>query len=106
MTSRSVRKYLKDFAKRELKEKKAKEVHVRRVKMKSLMSRGKLPDMKIKGIKESRYLICVFHNNTLRIYQLNQNGEMMGANEFSGEEKNPVREEINKETEIMFKFSK
>lgn len=104
MAPRSVLKSLKDFSKRELREKNADRVRVQRIKMKSLMRRGRLPDLRIKKIEGCHYLVCVFRNKSLRVYYMDKAGRMMGADEFTGEDKDSTWREISKETKTILQF--
>lgn len=104
MGARSVLKSLKEFSKKELEEKKANRIRVQRIKMKSTMRRGKFPNLRVKKIEGSHYLVCVFHNSRMRVYYFSKNGEMLGADDFTGEEKESTLENISKETKNVFRF--
>ena len=102
MEPRSTLKNIRDFAMRELREKRADRVCVRRVKFESLMKRGWLPDLRIRWIRGARYLVCVFHGKTLRAYFLGARGESLGAQEFAGSEINEVWGEVSERTKNVF----
>lgn len=105
MGSRSILKSLQEFASQELEEKQADRVHVRRVKMKSAMRRGRLPDMRIKIVEGAHYLVCVFHDEELRVYCMDKHGRMMKAENFSGIEKEKVWKDISQRTKDVFRLS-
>ena len=90
MESRSVLKSLHGFARRELREKKADRVYIRRVKMEPTLRRGWLPDILVRGIKGVHYLVCVFSGDVMRVYYINKGGESLGASDFTGEEKDKI----------------
>jgi hypothetical protein len=102
---RSVLKTLREFARRELREKRARHVYVRQVKMKSLMRRGRLPDLRIRILKGTHYLVCVFYDDSLRVYYVNGRGVSLGANEFEGDEKREIWNEISRKTKTVFHLS-
>lgn len=104
MEPRSVLRFLRDFATRELKEKRADRVDVRRVKMKEVMRKGRLPDLKVWVVKGTHYIICVFSGGNLRVYHLDKYGEVLGADEFTGTERERVQAEISKRTKSVFRL--
>ncbi|MEA1904329.1 MAG: hypothetical protein U9M97_00380 [Candidatus Hadarchaeota archaeon] len=105
MEPRLVLKTLRKFAKRELKEKKARHVYVRQVKMKSLMRRGRLPDLRIRILKGTHYLVCVFYDDSMRVYYIDWRGVSLGANEFEGDEKRKMWNDISRKTKTVFHLS-
>lgn len=104
MEPRSVLKALRDFAARELKEKRANRVDVRRVKMKSLMRKGRLPDLRVWSIEGGHYLVCVFRGADLRVYYMDKLGKMLGADDFTGEKKRRAWREISKRTKRVLRL--
>jgi hypothetical protein len=102
MEPRSVLKFLKEFARRELREKKADQVCVRRVKMESALRRGWLPDLVVRGVRGIHYLVCVFNSDALRVYYMGKGGESLGASEFIGKEKDKMWDNISERTKSVF----
>ena len=102
MEPRSTLKNIREFAMRELREKRADRVCVRRVKLESLMKRGWLPDLRIRWVKGVHYLVCVFHGKTLRAYYMGARGESLGASEFAGTEMEGAWSEVLKTTKNVF----
>jgi len=98
MEPRSVLKLLREFARRELREKKADRVYIRRVKMESTLRRGWLPDILVREIKGIYYLVCVFSGDVMRVYYFGKSGESLGANDFAGEEKDKIWSNVLKRT--------
>ncbi len=105
MEPRSALKILRGFAKRELKEKGARHIYVRQVKMKSLMRRGRLPDLRIRILRGTHYLVCVFYDDSLRVYYADERGASLGANEFEGDEKREMWNDISRKTKTVFHLS-
>ena len=102
MEPRSVLKLLREFAGRELKEKKADRVYVRRVKMESTLRRGWLPDILVREIKGIYYLVCVFSGDVIRVYYMSKGGESLGASDFTGEEKDKIWSNVLEKTRNLF----
>jgi hypothetical protein len=102
MESRSVLKLLREFARRELREKKADRVYIRRVKMESTLRRGWLPDILVREIKGIYYLVCVFSGDIMRVYYMGKGGESLGASDFVGEEKDKMWSNVLKMTKNIF----
>jgi hypothetical protein len=98
MESRSVLKSLHEFARRELREKKADRVYIRRVKMESTLRRGWLPDILVREIKGIYYLVCVFSGDVMRVYYMSKSGESLGASDFTGEEKDKIWSNVLEKT--------
>lgn len=105
MEQRAILKFLRDFARRELKEKKTERAAVYLVKMKSLVKRGKVPDFRVMGGEGARYLVCVFHGDSLRIYFVSEDAKMMGAEDFKGESKDKILAEVSGSSRLLFSFS-
>ena len=95
-------KHLREFALRELKEKRAGRVCVRRVKMESLLMRGWLPDTIVRRVKGVHYLVCVFRGDTMRVYYIGRNGISLGASEFAGPEKDEIWKDISRKSKNIF----
>ncbi len=104
MGARQVLKSLKEFSEKELEEKKAEEVYVKRIKMESSMRRGKFPDTRVKKIEGTHYLVCVIHSQRMRVYFFDKNAQMIGAESFEGKEKNQVWKKIDDKTKTVFHF--
>jgi hypothetical protein len=98
MDPRSVLKLLREFARRELREKKADRVYIRRVKMEATLRRGWLPDILVRGIKGVHYLVCVFSGGAIRVYYFGQSGESLGASDFTDWEKDKIWSKVLKST--------
>lgn len=95
-------KSLRKFAIRELKEKRANRVCVRRIKMKSTLKRGWLPDLTVREVRGIHYLVCVFSGDALRVYYMGKGGESLGASEFIGGEKDKKWKNISERTRNVF----
>jgi hypothetical protein len=104
MEPRSVHKLLREFARRELREKKADRVYIRRVKMESMLRRGWLPDIMVREISGIHYLVCVFSGGSMRMYYFGKNGETLGAGDFTGEEKDKMWSNILEKTKSVFRL--
>jgi hypothetical protein len=102
MEPRSVLKFLRKFAARELREKKADHICIRRVKMESTLRRGWLPDLIVREVRGVHYLVCVFRGDALRVYYMDKGGESLGASEFIGGEKDKMWEDIREGTRNVF----
>lgn len=105
MEPRAVLKSLRDFAARELEEKRADRIDVCRVKMGSVMRKGRLPDLRVWMVSGTHYLICVFSGKSLRIYYMDKRGQMLSADEFAGAQKEMVQAKISKMTKKVFRLS-
>ncbi len=105
MEPKSVLLSLRGFASRELKEKRADRVEVRRVKSQTSMRKGKLPDLRILTIAGARFLVCVFRADDLRVYYMNKRGEMRCATDFAGAENKKTWQEISKKTKSVLRLS-
>lgn len=104
MEARSVVKSLRDFAARELKEKRADRVLVCKVKLRQWLQRGRIPDFRVRTVEGTRYLVCVFRGDELRLYYVDKRGLSLGASDFKGGEKERVSAEVSKGTKIMFRL--
>jgi hypothetical protein len=104
MEPRLILKSLRDFAVRELKEKRAARVHVRRIKAESLLRKGRLPELRVWTVKGAHYLICVFSSDSLRVYYVDKLGKVLGADEFTGAEREKMQVEISKRTKSVFRL--
>ncbi|MEW6222237.1 MAG: hypothetical protein AB1476_02795 [Candidatus Hadarchaeota archaeon] len=99
---RRVLKFLREFSEKELEEKRASRILVRRVKMKNVMKRGRVPDFRVRAVEGARYLVCVFTKEDLTVYFFDGAGASLGAAELSG--KGAVEEwrRISKSTGAVF----
>jgi hypothetical protein len=102
MEPRSVLKLLREFARRELREKKADRVYIRRVKMEPTLQRGWLPDILVRGIKGVHYLVCVFSGDVMRVYYIGKGGESLGAGDFTGGDKDKIWSNVLERTRNVF----
>ena len=102
MEPRSVLKLLREFARRELMEKKADRVCVRRVKMEPTLRRGWLPNIIVREVRGIHYLVCVFSGDAMRVYYIGKGGESLGASEFIGGEKEKMWRDISERTKNIF----
>lgn len=102
MEPRAVLKSIRNFAARELKEKRVDLIDVRQVKMGSVMRKGKLPDLRVWMVRGTHYFICIFSGKSLRIYYMDKRGQMLSADEFAGVEKEMVQAKISKMTKRVF----
>lgn len=93
---------LREFAKLELKEKRAARVCVRKVRMESTLRRGWLPDLVVREVRGTHYLVCVFRGSALRVYCMGKGGEPLGAEDFSEEKMDKVWSKILKKTKNLF----
>lgn len=82
--SRLALKVLRELAEEE-KKKGAKIVTVYRLGEKTMLTRGKLPDLQVKGI-EIPFLVCSWRREELRVYCCGENGEVLGGTNLSGRE--------------------
>lgn len=104
MEPRTVLKLVWDFSRRELSDKKAEEVVVYRLKPRTLLKRGKVPDSRVRGIAGSKYVILVFHKDRIRAYFFNGSATMLSAEDFKDEEKEKFLEEISSEGRVLSRF--
>ena len=79
-------------------------IDVRRVKMELVVRKGRLLDLRVWMVRETLYLICVFSGKSLRIYYMDKCGQMLGADEFAGSEKEMAQAEISKMTKRVFRL--
>jgi hypothetical protein len=98
MEPRSVLRLLREFGRRELREKKSDHVYIRRVKMEPTRRPGGLPDILIRRFKGVHFLVCVFSSDVMRMYYFGQSGESLGAIDFTGEEKDKIWNNVIKRT--------
>jgi hypothetical protein len=75
---------LKDLARGEL-EKGAKEVHVFRVGQRTILTRGRLPDLLVRG-GTLPYLVCAVKREELRVYLCDEEGRIGFGDNLKGEE--------------------
>ena len=72
---------LQDFAERERREKNA-EVVIRSLKLRTLMRRGRIPDLRIRTRPNACFLIESRKGRETRIYFFDLEGRMLGAEDF------------------------
>ncbi|MFX0083773.1 MAG: hypothetical protein ACFE94_18635 [Candidatus Hodarchaeota archaeon] len=82
MEIRNAFKKVVHFANWEYKEKRPKSVKVLRVKSKSVLSLGVLPELQIRTIGPIVFIIVSDYGDTLRIYFFNRNGERVGVQNY------------------------
>jgi hypothetical protein len=75
---------LKDLARGEL-EKGAREVHVFRLGQRTFMTRGRLPDLLVRG-GPLPYLVCALRGEELRVYLCDGEGRVSFGDNLRGEE--------------------
>ncbi len=105
MEPRSILKSLREFARRELVEKKADEVVVYRLKFEKIVRRGRTPGFQMRG-GEGKFYVCVFTGDNLRVYSMSEGGAQMGAEDFSGAAKEKAASDVSKDGKIVFRFTK
>ena len=87
MSSREVLKNIVKFGKREYSEKKPSNLRVLRVKSKSILKRGMLPNLNIKQIKGSHFIVVADYADYIRIYSFDRNGILLGGENVEKTEK-------------------
>ncbi len=87
MGSRALLLFLRDFASRELKEAHAESVEVRKVKPIFSMRKGRIPDARVMTVTGASYLVCSHRGDTLRVFYINDRGEVLGAENIPAEKK-------------------
>ncbi len=106
MEPRAILKFLREFSRRELAEKKADKVVVYRLKFEKIVRRGRKPSFQMRGGEGAKYYVCVFTGDLLRVYSISETGISMGAEDFSGAEKEKASSEISRDGKIVFRFSR
>lgn len=101
---RETLKNLREFARRELEEKKAKRVEIRRVKLTSTLVRGWLPDLVVREVRGVHYLICVFRGEGVRVYYAGKSGEVLGAEDLEGERLDQAWRKIERGTKRVLQL--
>jgi hypothetical protein len=99
---RRVLKFLREFSEKELKEKRASRVIVRRVKMKAVVRRGRIPAFRMRVVEGAQYLVCVFTDGDVTIYFFDGAGASLGAVELSGKEAEKKWQKISRATSAAF----
>jgi len=79
MSFRSTLKNIVSFSKREFREKKPYELEIRKVKDKTLFTRGFLPLLKFNKIEETHYIIVADYGSSVRIYSFSKEGLLLGG---------------------------
>lgn len=105
MGTRTTLKFLKKFSEEELKEKKAKKVHVKQKNKKTTMSLGKFPNKRVKKTEGAKYLVTVYYKNRIKVYFFNEDGKMLGSDRFEDDEKKEKLNEIENNTSTIFRIS-
>ena len=104
MSNREVLKSIIKFGKREFNQKKPLSLKVLRVKSKSILKRGMLPNLNIKQIQGIYFIVVLDYKASIRIYFFNNAGQMLKGENF---EKSPrLMKKIEKETRLEYKLPK
>lgn len=104
MSQRDAVKIIVRFAKKEFLEKRPKEVQVLRIKSKAILTRGLLPTLQIRQIKNTFIIIVADYGEELRIYSFGRNGELLGGENF---DKNPkFLKNLEKSTKLIYHLPK
>ena len=74
------------FGRREYSEKKPFSLEVRRVKGNTVLTRGIMPSLNIRKIKETLYIIVAMYAKNIRIYSFSKEGILLGGEDL---ENNP-----------------
>ena len=104
MEIRRVLKRVQEFARGELREKKADSVIACTAKLKRLMRRGRVPGFQARGIEGEYYVVCVFRGKELTTHFLDRGGAMLGAKEFSGAEAEKEWQSISRSFRVVFRL--
>ena len=92
------------FCKREFREKRPLIMEVRKVKSKTILTRGILPLLKIKELKDTYYIITAEYDDFIRIYSFSQNGTLLGGENF--EKSSKFKKKIQQATILKFNLPK
>ena len=76
---RDVLKTIVKFGRREYSEKKPLSLEVRRVKDNTVLTRGIMPSLNIRKIKETSYIIVARYAKNIRIYSFSKEGILIGG---------------------------
>ena len=104
MEVRDIFKKVVHFANWEYKEKRPKSVKVLRVKSKSLLTLGVLPELQMRTIGPIMYLVVSDNRDTLMIYFFNRNGERIGGQNYEPTPK--FMKKLNKSTTVKYQLPK
>ena len=105
MSTRNTKKTLIQFARREYREKKPRNVRVLRIRVeKILTSGGPFKILSISEIKNPYYLVLIEYTEQIRIYYYSKNGVPLGARNFEHEQK--LLKKIEKATVLEYKLPK
>lgn len=79
ISEREVLKRIVQFGKREYKEKKPLKLSIYRVKSKSILKRGMLPNLNVKQIGLVHFLVVLDYGESLRVYFFARDGQQLGG---------------------------
>ncbi|MFX1381671.1 MAG: hypothetical protein ACFFBP_04440 [Promethearchaeota archaeon] len=104
MSHRDVLKNIVKFSKKEYNEKKPLSLQLLRVKSKSVLKRGMLPNLNIKQVQGIFFLVVLDYKEYLRIYFFNREGQLLGGENI---DKSPIlMKKLKKETTSEYKLPK
>ncbi len=104
MSFRDVLKNIVKFARREYAEKKPLTLRVLRVKSKSILKRGMLPNLNIKQVGSTHFIIIAEYSEHFRVYSFAKNGQLLGGENIN---KNPkVLKDLIKSTMLEYYLPK
>ena len=106
MGSRSILLSLRDFASRELKEARAERVEVRKVKPSFGMRKGRVPDTRVMTVTGVSYLVCSHRGDALRVFYVDGNGGVLGAEDVPAEKKDETLKIMSKKTKTIIRIKK
>ncbi|MHA1148090.1 MAG: hypothetical protein ACTSR8_07565 [Promethearchaeota archaeon] len=104
ISEREVLKIIVQFGKREYKEKKPKSLRIYRIKSKSILKRGMLPNLSIKQIGLIHYLIVLDYIDNLRIYLFARDGHQLGGQNI--DKTQDFLKELQKSTSLQYHLPK
>jgi len=104
MSSREVLKNIIKFGKREYNEKKPLNMKVLRVKSKSILKRGMLPNLNVKQIQGTHFVVVADYGEYLRIYSFNRDGMLYGGDNIEKTQK--FTKELLKRTTLEYHLPK
>jgi len=100
MGSRDALKNIVKFGKKEYAEKKPLSLEVLRVKSKSVLKRGMLPDLQVRQVQDARFVVVADYGEHMRLYLFSQDGALLGGENFKNSLK--FEKELSKETVLEY----
>ncbi len=104
MNQRDILKNIVKFGKKEFSEKRPISLQVLRIKSKSVLKRGMLPNLNIKQIHGIFFLVVLDYKEYFRIYFFNRNGELAGGENLRKTAN--LMKKLSKETNLEYKLPK